>query len=191
MGIPKHNGLRDDVQLLWSGSALNNYGYNSPSDIGPGNNQFIYSLYNTQYARADLRSRDDRTGTDGQRLHELRRRSPSLLPFGIVVRSESRRRAVASLGCGPTYLGYADAVAYNVPFGTPIATSPATIKAPGVYFAPNTPAHAFDGPIPLYDNSINVNQNDAGITKLQYTYALSQVGVSARSTGTPSTPTGI
>src|SRR5579863_2994385 len=50
LGIPRANGLRDDVQLLWSASALDNYGYNSPSDLGPGVNQFIYSLFNTKYA---------------------------------------------------------------------------------------------------------------------------------------------
>ena len=36
MGIPKANGLRDDVQFLWSGSALNNYCYARPNDDGPG-----------------------------------------------------------------------------------------------------------------------------------------------------------
>src|ERR1700722_4780434 len=50
MGIPKANGLRDDVQVLWSGSALTNYFYNSQNDMGPGNDQFIYSLYNTHAA---------------------------------------------------------------------------------------------------------------------------------------------
>ena len=45
MGIPKHNGLRDDVQILWSGSALNNYFYQSPSDIGRATNQFIWALF--------------------------------------------------------------------------------------------------------------------------------------------------
>ncbi len=40
--------------------------------------------------------------------------------------------------------------------------------------APDTPAHAFNGPLPLNDNSINVIQNNTGVTKLQYTYALSQ-----------------
>ncbi len=43
MGIPKHNGLRDDVQVLWSGSALANYFYDSPTDIGPGTNQYIWA----------------------------------------------------------------------------------------------------------------------------------------------------
>jgi hypothetical protein len=50
MAIPKANGLRDDVQVLWSGSALTNYFYNSQNDIGPGNNQYIYSLYGTKAA---------------------------------------------------------------------------------------------------------------------------------------------
>ena len=40
--------------------------------------------------------------------------------------------------------------------------------------APDTPAHAFNGQIPLNDDSLASNRNDTGITKLQYTYALSQ-----------------
>ena len=48
------------------------------------------------------------------------------------------------------------------------------IKAPGVYMSPNTPAHAFDGPIPANNEGITNNRNDTGITKVQYTYALSQ-----------------
>ena len=40
IGIPKHNGLRDDIQLMWSASALNNYSYSSPNDIGTSVNQF-------------------------------------------------------------------------------------------------------------------------------------------------------
>jgi hypothetical protein len=171
MGIPKHNGLRDDVQLLWSGSALNNYGYNSPSDIGPGNNQFIYSLYNTKYAPPTCGPETVGPGltvngctSNGQII--------SLLPFGTAGVCNPAKSAF--LGCGPTYLGYSDAVTYNVPFGTPIATGPGAIKAPGAYYEPNTPSHAFNGPIPLYDNSIDVNQNDGGIAKVQYTYALSQ-----------------
>ncbi|HEY3676563.1 MAG TPA: TonB-dependent receptor, partial [Candidatus Tumulicola sp.] len=39
VGIPKKNGLRDDIQLLYSASALNNYTYSSPNDIGAGYNQ--------------------------------------------------------------------------------------------------------------------------------------------------------
>ncbi|HZY97611.1 MAG TPA: TonB-dependent receptor [Candidatus Cybelea sp.] len=171
MGIPKRNGLRDDVQVLWSGSSLNNYGYNSQSDIGPGVNQFIYSLYNTKYAPPTC---GPETVAPGLTINGCTSAAQiaSLLPFGIVCGKSPP--SAPTLGCGPTYLGYSDAVTYNVPFGTPIATSPSSIKAPGVYFVPNTPAHAFNGPLPLYDNSLNVNQNDGGIAKLQYTYALSQ-----------------
>jgi hypothetical protein len=172
MGIPKQNGLRDDVQLLWSGSALDNYGYNSPTDLGPGNNQFIYSYYNTLY----------KAPTCG----------PETIGPGLTVNGCSGQGQIIALegqaslfgpcdpakgettACAPTYFGYGDNVAYNVPFGSTIAKSATSIKAPGVYMVPNTPAHAFDGPIPLNDNSLDVNQNDTGITKIQYTYALSQ-----------------
>ncbi len=170
MGIPKHNGLRDDVQLMWSASAVNNYGYNSPTDIGPGNNQFIYSLYNTHAGAATCGPEQVGPGltvngcsSSGQ--------IASLLPFGLVCgKTPSSSTALA---CGPTYLGYQDSVAYNVPFGSTIAT-PTHTKAPGAYFVPNTPAHAFNGPLPLNSQGLDNVSNDAGIVKLQYTYALSQ-----------------
>jgi hypothetical protein len=171
LGIPKHNGLRDDVQLLWSGSALNNYGYNSPSDLGPGVNQFFYALYGTKYAPPTCGPATVGPGLTVNGCTSAGQIIP-LLPFGIVCgKSPSSSPA---LGCGPTYLGYTDSVTYNLPFGTPIAKSLSSIKPPGVYYEPNTPAHAFGGPLPLNDNSLNVNQNDGGIAKLQYTYALSQ-----------------
>ena len=74
----------------------------------------------------------------------------------------------------PTYLGYADAVTYNVPFGTPVAKANGYKVSPTPYFAPGTPAHAFNGPIDPANNNLDVNQNDTGITKLQYTYSISQ-----------------
>lgn len=43
VGIPQRNGLRDDVQLLWSSSALSTYGYDTPSQFGI----FPYTLVNT------------------------------------------------------------------------------------------------------------------------------------------------
>ncbi len=174
MGIPKANGLRDDVQFMWSGSALNNYGYNSPSDIGPGVNQFIYSLYNTQYKAPTCAPENIAPGltVNGCSTSSLSAAQIiSLKGEGIICGVSPPSDPF--LGCAPSYVGYADAVTYNVPFGTPIAT-PTSTKSPGVYFAPGAPAHAFQGPVPLYDNSIDLNQNDTGITKLQYTYALSQ-----------------
>jgi Carboxypeptidase regulatory-like domain/TonB-dependent Receptor Plug Domain len=171
LGIPKRNGLRDDVQLLWSGSALNNYGYNSPTDLGPGNDQFLYSFYNTAYKPPTC---GPETVAPGLTVNGCSGSGQiaSLLPYGIICGKTPTSDPF--LGCGPTYFGYADQVAYNLPFGAVIAKNASSVKAPGIYFAPNTPAHDFEGPIPLDDNSIDVNQNDTGIVKLQYTYALSQ-----------------
>ena len=78
------------------------------------------------------------------------------------------------LGCAYTYVPYADNISYNVPFGTVIAKNAGSVMTPGVYMAPGTPPHTFGGPLPASDQSINVNQNDTGITKVQYTYAVSQ-----------------
>ncbi len=178
MGIPKRNGLRDDIQVLWSGSALNNYFYQSLNDYGPGNNQLIYSLYGTNYHAPicgpetlgpglTVNGCSSPIGPAGQ-IAALLQASPY---FGGPYNCNAKSYFI---GCGPTYVGYADGIAYNVPFGTPIASSPTSIKAPGVYMAPSTPAHAFNGPLSLNDNSLNSNRNDTGITKLQYTYALSQ-----------------
>ncbi len=189
MGIPKANGLRDDVQLMWSGSALSNSGYTSPTDLGPGNNQFVYSQYNTL-------ARMPHCGPDaiGPGLTVNGCNNPgqfngtpfcgiSSNQFGNCGQITSLASAfqcgvsppsAPSLGCSYTYMPYADNVAYNVPFGSVIAKNATTIKAPGVYIAPGTPSHTFGGPIGINDDSVNQNQNDAGITKLQYTYALSQ-----------------
>lgn len=191
LGIPKSNGLRDDVQLLWSASALNNYGYNSPSDLGPGVNQFIYSLFNTKYAPpvcgnepfavwgpynapVVVLSGYGCTSPPGSAQQIASYLSPNQVFWGRYGYQGPLYCPSFFYACGPTYVGYADAITYDVPFGTPIARSASSFKTPSVYFAPDTPAHAFRGPLPLYDNSIDVAQNDVGITKLQYTHALSQ-----------------
>ena len=177
VGIPKHNGLRDDIQVLWSGSALNNYFYQSLNDEGPGYNQLIYSLYNT-YAHSptcgleniapglNVNGCNSPIGPAGQ-IQALANGTQFFPPFGCNAKS-------GYVGCGPTYLAYADGVAYNVPFGTTVASSASSIRAPGVYMAPDTPSHQFDGPIPADNNNLDSNQNNTGITKVQYTYALSQ-----------------
>ncbi len=182
MGIPKANGLRDDVQLMWSGSALNNYGYTSPSDIGPGVNQFISSFYGTKYAAPTCGPETIGPGLTVNGCSSSGQIASFLQPnqfffqrlYGITGPITCPSSTFGGLACGPTYLGYADAVTYNKTFGSVIATSPTNITPPTPYYAPNTPPHQFNGPVPLYDNSVNVNQNDTGITKLQYTYALSQ-----------------
>ncbi len=155
LGIPKHNGLRDDVQLMWSGSALNNYFYQSPNDVGTTYQQFSWGLFHGPYAPP----------TCGQR---------TIVAWASL--STNACDLTTNGGSTPAgfYLGYGDNIAYNVAFGAPIARSASSFKPPGLYFAPDTPAHAFNGPIPLFDNDINTILNNTGITKLQYTYALSQ-----------------
>jgi hypothetical protein len=193
MGIPKANGLRDDVQLLWSGSALANYFYQSPQEEGPGNNQFIWALFNTKAAAPTCGPEQIGPGltvngcsSSGQIQSYLQASQPGPNAFGIGCNPTTGKcypgpylcgttaKFTYGVPCGPTYVGYGDNVAYNTPFGTPIATSATNIKAPGVYMAPNTPAHDFNGPISTTDNGIASNRNDTGITKIQYTYALSQ-----------------
>jgi hypothetical protein len=185
MGIPKANGLRDDVQVLWSGSALDNYFYNSQNDMGPGNNQFIYSLYGTKAAAPACGPENIAPGLTVQGCSSAGQiqalLNPNLLAYqrGIlgppyVSKPPPYICPTDPIACGPTYLAYGDNVAYNVPFGTPVATSATNIKAPGVYMSPDSPAHDFDGPIPANDEGLASNRNDTGITKIQYTYALSQ-----------------
>jgi len=179
MGIPKANGLRDDIQFLWSGSAVNQNFAQSPNQYGPGNNQFIWALYGTN-AHAPVCGPEtlapgltvNGCTSPGGALGQIQ----SLTTYGayFTCGAPNPSGGFYYAGCGPTYVGYADGVAYNVPFGTKLGTGPGAIKPPGVYAAPATPAHQFDGPIPLNDSSINSYQNDTGITKLQYTYALSQ-----------------
>ncbi len=147
VGIPKKNGLRDDVQLLWSASALNNYTYSSPNDIGTSVNQFAWDEGFAPYAAP----------TCNQTIS---------FPVGLTVK-----------GCVPTgatyYPAYADNIAYNLPFGTTISTGSGHTTLPSIYQAPGTPPHQFNGQIPLYDQSLTPVSNDTGVTKLQYTYALS------------------
>jgi hypothetical protein len=148
LAIPRKSGLRDDVQLLWSASALNNYAASSPNDAGPGNAQFVQSLFGAPYGAPTCGM--EQITTSGLRVN----------------------------GCnapaGKAYLAYADNISYNLPFGTTIATGPHSITNPTVYYAPDTPVHPYLGAVPINDTFINVNQNDAGIAKLQYTHALSQ-----------------
>ena len=182
MGIAKANGLRDDIQFLWSGSALANYFYQSPTDMGPGVNQFYQALYGTSFHAPSCGPETIAPGLNvngcvESQNHGLGGQISSFLQvnqpfFGGAVGPFICSKAT-SFACGPTYLGYGDNVAYNVPFGTAIAT-PTSFQHPGVYMAPDTPAHAFNAALPNSDNSQNTNRNDTGITKIQYTYALSQ-----------------
>lgn len=141
MGIPHHNGLRDDVQLLWSGSALKSYFLSAPGSAGLGGA--------TEFGLTKI-------GWYGYS------------PQGLGI-------------SGPYRAQYTDAITYNLPFGSQVASC-ATVSASGVctggltvsptqvYSQPNSPQHSFDGTIP--DNLSDLTNNDTGIVKMQYTHAL-------------------
>ncbi|MBV9719566.1 MAG: TonB-dependent receptor [Candidatus Eremiobacteraeota bacterium] len=142
-GIPRANGLRDDIQLLWSASALQSNFFSSPNDLGPGANQWGL----------------DKVGWYG------------LSPQG--------------LGLTPGFQArYSDALTYNQPFGTQIAscatvdpmtgacTGGESVSPVGQYFQPNSPAHSFGGVIP--GNLSDLTHNDTGIVKAQYTHPLTE-----------------
>ncbi|HTU83476.1 MAG TPA: TonB-dependent receptor, partial [Candidatus Acidoferrales bacterium] len=121
LGIPRQNGQRDDVQLLWSASALREVFDNNPS-TGTGIN--------------------------------LATQANSGLPYLP----------------GLNYPHYNDAIAYNTAFGTPIASSPTSVSTPGLYYEPSTPTNrAFNAQLPT-NYFGDVNNNDTGIVKLQYTH---------------------
>ena len=194
MGIPKANGLRDDVQLLWSGSALANYFYQNPNDMGPGNNQFISSLFGTKAsppvcgpeALAPGLTVNGCTSPPGaaQQIQSFLQPNQFFLqnfyglPAGPYYCSPPNKY-VGTLACGPTYLAYGDNVAYNVPFGSVVAT-PAGTKAPGVYMAPDTPAHAFNGAIPLSNNWVGVQPERHRYHEAPVHLRAKPVGLSAR-----------
>ena len=128
MGIPKANGLRDDVQVLWSGSALTNYFYNSQNDMGPGNNQFIYSLYGTDAAPPTCGPTNIAPGLTVNKCTSagsiIALENPNLLYYKRFFPNGTASygappwtcQANPNIACAPTYLSYGDNIAYNVPF---------------------------------------------------------------------------
>ena len=186
MGIPKANGLRDDVQLMWSGSALDNYGYDDPTSMGPGYNQWLWAQYNTLGRNPTCTRQTLAPGLTIPACNNPGYWGGNAVCYPNCGQIVSLAGALpcqqvfnpsnptGELGCAYTYVPYADNISYNVPFGTVIAKNAGSVMTPGVYMAPGTPPHTFGGPLPASDQSINVNQNDTGITKVQYTYAVSQ-----------------
>ncbi len=123
MGIPHGNGLRDDVQLLWSTSALRGVFDFNPT-AGVGANNFTQSL--------------------------------SGLPYQA----------------GVNYPHYNDGIVYNLPFGSVVSSGPNATRPTQFYYAPNSPTNrAFDAQLPL-DYYGDLQNNDTGIVKLQYTHSL-------------------
>ena len=128
MGIPKQNGLRDDIQFLWSGSSLTNSFYESPADLGPGYGQAVYSAYGTIAHAPVCGPETIGPGLTVNGCHSPIGSAGQIIPlqgFGgpFICGSPSSSGGVNTLGCAPTYFAYADGVAYNLPFGSTVATA--------------------------------------------------------------------
>ncbi|HET9097457.1 MAG TPA: TonB-dependent receptor [Candidatus Baltobacteraceae bacterium] len=149
--IPRRNGQRDDVQLLWSASALNTIfssGLNDMGAQGPGGlNPVMLAVTGGPYCPATP------TATT----------SPYCTVGGSYV----------SLP-GLTTPAYVDAPGtYNLPFGTPIVGSDGTTILPTeTYYQPSsTQNRAANAALPL--GLRDTFHNDTGIVKAQWTHPLS------------------
>ncbi|HET6275250.1 MAG TPA: TonB-dependent receptor [Candidatus Cybelea sp.] len=118
MGIPRHNGLRDDVQVLWSASALKSYFCCSSNDAGPGATNFgVAKVGWYGYSPQGI-------GISGPYVPHYTDAITYNLPFGSRVANCS---TVSASG---------------------VCTAGLTVAPTQIYTQPNAPEHSFDGPIP-------------------------------------------
>ncbi len=152
-GIPRHDGQRDDIQVLWSASSEKTFGYNSPSDqLGACQMALTSSGMPCSY-NPNFNAWYNQLAVD----------------FGIP------QPTGVSVLCQPyceNYPYYNDAEFYNLPFGTAVNNSAGTAPLPYEnYYYPSTPQHSFAGQLPL--NTEDNMYNDVGIMKLQWTHPFS------------------
>jgi hypothetical protein len=155
-GIPRHDGQRDDVQLLWSASAMNTIFYSSPNDMGANNGANLNQV-NLAVAGG---------------------------PYCPPTPTASTSPYCGSVAAGNyfsfpgiTYPSYIDAPGtYNLPFGTQVCTgtsaSSFSCLPTETYLQPSsTQNRAALSPLPngLRDSF----RNDTGIVKAQWTHPLS------------------
>ena len=131
-GIPHKNGSKDDIQLLWSASALRTYFFNSPAESGPGLNAWTATTTGLPYC-------NDLSGC---------KIGGTKYPYNVP--------------------HYDDAIVYNLPFGANVAPGGKLIPYQW-YYQPNSPGDR--GPVaPLPFDHRDLNNNDTGIGKLQWTH---------------------
>jgi hypothetical protein len=150
--LPRKNAERDDLQLLWSASAMNTFFNSSLNDLGalsPGGlNSAMLAVTGGPYCPA--------TPTPAT--------SPYCYAGGSYVSIP-----------GLTTPAYVDAPGtYNLPFGTPIVGSDGTTILPAqTYYQPSSPQNREANamlPMDLRDEF----HNDTGILKAQWTHPLSE-----------------
>ncbi len=146
-GFTRHDGQRDDLQLLWSASSLKEYFGSAPyQQAGPGNlSGFMVAMTGYPYCPP---------------------MQPANAPAGCFLNSSGV--ASPSGAYTPNYPTYTDPYTYDLPFGTNIAG-----KMPQIYYQPNSPQNRTAGaPIPFDQNDLT--NNDTGIVKAQWTHPLNK-----------------
>ncbi|HZZ64010.1 MAG TPA: carboxypeptidase regulatory-like domain-containing protein, partial [Candidatus Baltobacteraceae bacterium] len=150
--VPRANGQRDDLQLMWSASRLQQYAATSPNLEGQINN-WMLNMTGFPYCGP--------SGTDP----------------GCAADQAAYNTGLYNLVHGPAasqtlpwqnYPYYQDSYQYNLPFGTNVQPNGTPLQ-PGIYYQANTPAHSFQAPLPLNDLN-DLNNNDTGIIKAQWTH---------------------
>ncbi|MBV9700873.1 MAG: carboxypeptidase regulatory-like domain-containing protein, partial [Candidatus Eremiobacteraeota bacterium] len=143
VGIPHPNGLRDDVQLMWSASALRTVWNNSQDQLGPGIQNWTALTTGLPYCP------------------NLSGCSNKLSPLCDAIYGTSSNPTPP---CPYNVPHYVDAITYNLPFGTNVAPGGKPLPYQW-YYQPNSPQNRQPlAPLPPGRN--DNNNNDEGIVKL-------------------------
>jgi len=150
-GIPRRNGQRDDLQVMWSASGEQTYNNTAPNLDGQLNNWMI-NMSGFPYCGP--------TGRDPGCAADEAAYNAGLFPLVYPP-------AASQTLPWQNYPYYQDSYQYNLPFGTNVAPNGTPLQ-PGIYYQPNTPAHSFQAQMPLDINDLF--NNDTGIAKVQITH---------------------
>ncbi len=146
--IPRADGQRDDLQLLWSSSMMKTQYYGSVSDIG-GPNQYTVAQLGVPYIPGSA------SVTGGV--------TPPYNLAGLYNGNPAQVGCFLTGGCA--YPAYTDAWVYNAAFGQSIQN-----MAPSKYYSPDSSTdRAMFSQLP--DNTRDSIYNDTGIVKMQYTHS--------------------
>lgn len=158
-GLPRHDGQRDDFQVLWSDSAMQSFFGNCATCGGPG-------------------VAEDTLVTSGMPYNANPNSNPLAGIFGNAF-GFGCAPACTATSCAPmcaNYPYYNDATTYDLPFGTVVNPGTGVVGTPfHVYYQPNVAASVnqagFDAAQPT--NKSDLYHNDVGVGKIMWTHPFS------------------
>ena len=165
--IPRRNGQRDDLQLLWSGSMLKTYYFGSINDLG-GLNGFMLAQDGMPYIAPQA-------GVVGGanppfNINALYTGNPKGLGCEASLQLDLGYAAAPGTGAAApgdcNYPFYADAYVWNSHFGQTLTST----STPQIYYSPDSAAHPTFAQI--NPNTRDAIYNDQGIVKMQYTHSI-------------------